>query len=164
MENREIKFRIWNPAGNKMLYDVENVFECLMQQIRFDKTMPTRFQNPSYDHRSEGMVWMQYTGLTDRNGKYIYEGDVVVSTSSTGQLSTKDYGYGFKICTGEKFIVSYLVCGLVLRHISSYGNSMFETPNCVINDWAIVESYEIWNNSKGLEIVGNIYENPELLK
>lgn len=48
---REIKFRMYNPKSKSYLYDVENVFECLMQQIVHDKTMPTRGFKVPYDHK-----------------------------------------------------------------------------------------------------------------
>lgn len=71
---KKIKFRVWN-SPYKMLYDIENVYQCLMQQLVFEGA-ESRYTTP-FDHKSEGMVWMQFTGFTDRDGKEIYESDIV---------------------------------------------------------------------------------------
>ena len=78
----------------------------------------------------EGVVLMQYTGIKDKNGKEIYEGDIVSVTGSksVGVYTTciiKD-GQGFKIKDNKTIIMDY--------------KEMFLCT-----------------------IIGNIYENPELL-
>lgn len=57
--SREIKFRAWD--GDKLVYGVEN------------------YRFPSFGDlcNTEGIIVEQYTGLTDKNGKEIYEGDIV---------------------------------------------------------------------------------------
>lgn len=74
---------------------------------------------------------IQYTGLKDKNGKEIYEGDIV------------------KCC---RYIDSYSVS------VVTYQRAMFR----VIEN-AIGSTYLGQNGEDILEIIGNIYETPELL-
>ncbi len=69
---------------------------------------------------------MQYTGLKDKNGKEIYEGDVLSG-----------------------------------RYIVEYKNDCFVVQEHT-NDWSSVH-YVLHHNPE-MEVIGNIYENPELLK
>ena len=73
---REIKFRMWNfvkenPAASKMFYDANEVIECLMQQINFDNN-----QRRGYDHVSDGVSFMQFTGLLHKWKTEVYQDDI----------------------------------------------------------------------------------------
>jgi uncharacterized phage protein (TIGR01671 family) len=70
------------------------------------------------DEYIEQETLSQFTGLYDKNGKEIYEGDILKSNNNTFRKVKWDY--------------------------DSYG-------------------WNIWNDSKHFEVIGNIYENSELL-
>ena len=78
----------------------------------------------------------QYTGLTDKNGKKIFEGDMLKD----------DWGKIFEV------IFTTSSCGFMVECIIA--PSEFETGRYRIGD--------VWCNT--ISVIGNIYDNPELLK
>lgn len=153
---REIKFRIYNPSSKSLLYDLDNVFECLKQQIAFDKSMPGGEYIPHYDHRSEGMVWEQFTGLHDKNGKEVYEGDVYYrSDSYMGKFDRKTW---FKIAWAD---------GGFCEEVIKAENSLQHPSNQIgvynVGDQLALCIYK-GETTLPYEIIGDVHSNPELLK
>lgn len=96
----------------------------------------------------------QYAGLTDKNGKMIFEGDIIKARYRPIEYKIPLYAIGNVIFENGTFKISV--------HISDTAKEykLFEAENVI--------AYSIEHNflDRGyvLEIIGNIYENPGLLK
>lgn len=119
--NRKIKFRIWNDYDKKMIHWNELL----------GNNLANIFTIPSYNK------WlMQYTGLHDKNGKEIYEGDIVYCQTKFGKA---------------KAIIKFIDGKFV-----AYWDSILTHPQ----NGHCIACYEI---NKRFEVIGNIYDNLELL-
>ncbi len=90
--------------------------------------------------QKEGIL-MQFTGLTDKNGKEVFEGDIVRSN------------FLFKPHNGNATILTMMGSVEYCEWLGSY---------CLKNDAGQTMFYNLILSS--LEVIGTIYENPELLK
>lgn len=124
---REIKFRAWN---KKKQYFIDY------------STMNIKIRDLNNKNYQELLVFQQYTGLKDKNGKEIYEGDIVSYSTYSDIEPIDDYEGIIRIDTYGTYIDGYNSSG-------DKGNYyLLEVSDCINH----------------LEKLGNIYENPDILK
>lgn len=104
---RDIKFRCWDTVNKEMLDIQELNYE---DSYNGQPMIRTTMYNDYFD--TEDMILMQYTGLKDKNGKEIYEGDIV---KIKDELCIVEYNYnsfGLKVIDKTKPYnwVEFIVC------------------------------------------------------
>ena len=145
---REILFRAYDTYTKTMLHVVDAIKFTKSESINIirDGAYGVAVNMQYQPH----IILMQYTGLKDKNGKEIYEGDIVQF-----------------IYRNVKFIgeIKYGV----------YTHSKCDEYNCHHYGYYIDTQWEAYCKNTGFdlykaskdcecEVIGNIYENPELLK
>lgn len=118
---RTIKFRAWDKKEKKMYYDI-GISNTGVVMMWIDKSGGATFLGDGGNGLPE---IMQFTGLKDKNGKEIFEGDIVkfVGENTKEQVNWDEESGGF----------------------------------CLSHQAGIIPK-------ESVEVIGSIYENPELLK
>lgn len=133
--SREIKFRAWDKTGKyKVMCQVINLYsgESPFAQLACDFQDGSIYKWRVFTRSLESIELMQYTGLKDKNGKEIYEGDIV-----RGMVLVED-GSSYE----SKEEVSWEI------------NTKWHVPE--------VGFYIPCMKKDTMEVIGNIHETPEL--
>jgi uncharacterized phage protein (TIGR01671 family) len=122
---REIKFRAWRTDGKYMVTSDVGALTAL-RNCYGNKGLAEQagFSNIDNQPNPDKFILMQYTGLKDKNGKDIYEGDICKNDGGMiGEIVFNEFAWMFRWKSGNYY---------------------------PFGQWC--------------EVIGNIYENPELLK
>lgn len=128
------KYRIWDETNNIMVYPNEYgryEFKIGGRQVRAEPEL-SKVLNRFYT----ALTPLQFTGLSDKNGKEVYEGDILAAMSpSAGPMH------------------------VVFEEGSFVANNRF-------GRWGPLYrmTFHPFPDLYSIEVIGNIYENPELLK
>ncbi len=137
---REIKFRAWDKTKNEMNYKVcvgntdHNDINYTCNLLLVDDEIEG---GKKWTHADEICIdLMQFAGLLDKNGKEIYESDIVMFVDNTTLPETPTE------CITVVFWWEEMAC------------------------FSLKNTYHEFNftTSSDMEVIGNIYETPELLK
>ena len=135
---RSIKFRAWDNVADEMFYCGEDVDILFMLGSAGIECADIRNVSPSGDgvDEMEHLNYMQFTGLTDKNGKEIYEQDILEVESFEG----------------SKSVVRVVFDDGCFCHIGYLG----DLRTYPLRDF-------LFNGSK-VQVIGNIFQHPHLLE
>jgi uncharacterized phage protein (TIGR01671 family) len=131
---KEIKFRAWDKENKIMITDIQNFIPLIVTNKGVLRLNPCHKENFWEFIDSNRFELMQYTGLKDKNGKEIYDGYIIQGLTT----------WAFEVLIKQ-------------------GHTKIRWKD---SDKQIIEEdlFQSYIDSDELEIICNIYENPELLE
>lgn len=141
--SRPIEFRVWgvdiNGEGQSKMYFSDDIRDTDMSRYWFARAED--------EDLNELNPWMQFTGLLDKNGVKIFEGDFLNHSDRTYLVKWDEYMAAFQVenikdQVDADFFNWGNVPSLRTKDVPTF--SLHEDPNC--------------------EVIGNIYEIPNLLE
>lgn len=131
-----LKFRAWNKATKEM-HEADDIVSLNFGEKQI--CVQTIFFGQLSYYDFDDIVSMQSTGLKDKNGKEIFEGDIITNGIEIADIKNhQTLGFYTVLDDREYFFAS----GMSVEDFEEYADEFSQTA----------------------KIISNIYENPELLK
>lgn len=149
---RQIKFRGKRPNSGKWITG------SLIQLFGFSYIVNDEHKNADCSTEVLSDTVSQFTGLVDRNGKEIYEGDILeerfvaCDRQDTGLIDGE-------YCSGHYIETKRFVANMNLDYENDLITVGFFDGGCD----KLLEEDELYNYPSGIYLIGNIHDNPELL-
>ena len=139
--SRQIKFRVWHTFYKR--FENKGYLTSWCNEIDKNYVLSGVMENQTEEDyfEDDGMdvIFHQFTGHLDKNGKDIFEGDIINFNRGIGNWT------GERMETTHEVVFSEEVFAFVLKYGSSY-----------------IKFRKHWNYE--YEVIGNVFETPELLK
>lgn len=132
--SREIKIRFWDKTTNTMIYPIANYESICIVNGKMKPSLSNSIVD-NWNWYKREYEPLEYTGLKDKNGTEIYEGDIV----------------NFRNGESKLYIAFNLGQWSMCRYLDEPDKNYRNLDHYVNHDGPI-------------EVVGNIYKNPELLE
>jgi uncharacterized phage protein (TIGR01671 family) len=144
--SREIKFRVWDDDNKKFIFKNE-LFSGGQAKFTLNLKGELDYIKDSFDGQKDpNYLFQQFTGLTDKNGAEIYEGDIV----QFGFFALNDHHITFDKNKNKEDDITTVIW----QHSVQWDFSKLEE---------LRENIESNPDVVGVQIIGNIFQNPELL-
>ena len=167
---RQIKFRAWDEVTKAMyqVRDIDFLADMKINSIRLVVCIQTSEDDIEFDfpiRRNGEYELMQFTGLQDKNGVDIYEGDILKI-----QYFKVALGQNLGVTEVEaelKGVIEIYPLALVLKNITGEKWCEYTGYDQGEGECKIFHLHDVYEDSSDaeyqIEIIGNIHQNPELL-
>ena len=146
---RDIEFRAWDNENEYMIYSKQGVYTALRSVMNIVRQDDGYYNNGDLlMPNKEKYTLMQYSGLKDKNGTKIFEGDIIQLDDDYRKLISSCNAKNEEDLVRKNCLVGY-----------KDGAFMFCRNRYIIDNF---DSY-LWLAVNYCKVIGNIYENRDLL-
>lgn len=145
------KFRVWDKKHNKWYDESDKYNETLLMDYDTDDIEINGNNCMTLEWNYDDLIVQQYIEYDDDFDNQIFEGDIIKATTRKG----------YTIISFIKFFPKYGMYGL--SEVPHYYNDKYGDRPLGSSGSSTPYKPYIWNSYRSVEIIGNIFENKDLL-